>query len=103
LYANCDTINIEEYFEMPKGVLLPFGIRTVRYLEYSTVKVKRSPQSAEELARYRLRCLMADGVKDGMLLQKNVRTALGDSAFELVCQARYIENIAVRKGYLRSP
>ena len=103
LYANCDTINTVDYFEMPKGVLLPFGVRTVRYMEYSTVGAKRSPQAAEELARYRLRCLMADGINDGILLRKNVRAVLKEDSFELVCQAEYIENIAERKGYIHSP
>lgn len=94
LYANCDTIDTIEYFELGRGVLLPFGVRTVEYSEYETVSAQRSRESAVELAYYRLRCLMADGVIDGMLTKKQIRADFREDSYELTCHAQYIENIA---------
>lgn len=94
LWANCDTINTVEYFETPFGDTLPFGIRTVRYAEYVTETVKRSEESAIELALYMLRCRMADGDIDGTLVKKEIIGEFKDGEYRLVCKAEYIENIA---------
>ena len=97
LYAECDTIDTVEYFELPMSVRLPFGVRTVRYLEYDTVTAKRSEESAVELALYTLRCRMDSEVPDGMLTKKTLSGVLGDNGYELYCKAEYIEDIAKRK------
>lgn len=94
LWANCDTINTVEYFETPSGETLPFGVRTVRYAEYVTETVRRSEESAIELALYMLRCKMADGDIDGTLVKKEMSGEFRDGEYRLVCKAEYIENIA---------
>ena len=97
LDTTCDTIDTVEYFELFGGVRLPFGVRTVRYLEYGTEQASRDAESALELALYRLRCLMDSEVPEGMLLKKRIQTRLTDSSYELDCQAEYIEDIAITK------
>ena len=93
-YATCDTIDTVEYFELPGGIRLPIGVRTVRYLEYSMQNARRSAESAEELARYRLRCLAESEVPQGMLVAKTVSSESTESAYVLRCRAEYIEDIA---------
>ena len=70
LYSKYDTIETVEYATLPGGVLLPFGIRTVRYAEYETVSAERSEDSAAELARYILRGLEKRDIAEGSLLKK---------------------------------
>ncbi len=94
LYANCDTISTVEYFELPGGVLLPFGIRTVEYAEYENTSAVRSEESAIELALYTLRCQMS-GVEDGTLVKKEISSELTEAAYNIRCTGEYIENIAV--------
>lgn len=97
LYANCDTIDTVEYLELPHGVLLPFGVRTVRYLEYENTAATRSAETATELALYKLRCLMAEQTRDGMLTKKQMTANIREDSYELICHAEYIENIALIK------
>ncbi len=94
LYGECDTIDTVEYFELPGGVLLPFGVRTVRRFEYGTVSAKRSRESAMELAIYILRCKMDGEVPEGTLMKKSLGGSFTEEGYELVCKAEYIENIA---------
>ncbi|MBQ8850500.1 MAG: sporulation protein YqfD [Clostridia bacterium] len=97
LYAECDTIDTVEYFELPGGVLLPFGVRTVKFLEYETVTARRSEESAVELALYTLRCRMDSEVPEGMLTKKTLDGSFTDGGYELYCKAEYIEDIAKRE------
>ena len=94
LYGECDTIDTVEYFELPMGILLPFGVRTVRRLEYETVSAKRSRESAVELAFYILRCKMDGEVPEGNLMKKALSGSFTEKGYELTCRAEYIENIA---------
>ena len=89
-----DIINTIEYFELPGEVLLPVGIRTVRYVEYETVDAERTPAEAEELAYYRLRCEMENQIPEGELIRKRLTTSLDEDTYTLRCTANYIENIA---------
>ena len=98
LYTECDTIDTVEYIELPGGITLPFGIRSVRYLEYETVGAVRSEESAVELALYTLRCEMESAVPEGMLMKKSLSAELTDTEYILRCRAEYIENIATVKG-----
>lgn len=100
LYTECDTIYTEEYFYLPGGIALPFGVRTVRYLEYEREVAVRSEESAIELALYTLRCRMESDVPEGMLTKKTLSGSFTDKGYELICQAEYIEDIAlaVRSG-----
>ena len=94
MYAECDTIDTVEYFSLPQGVLLPFGIRTVRYAEYETETVRRGEESAVELAIYTLRCRMESEAGDGMLTKKELYGSFTEKGYELICRAEYIEDIA---------
>ena len=96
MYTECDTIDMIEYFSLPNGVTLPFGVRTVRYLEYEKETVRRSEESAIELALYTLRCRMESDVGEGMLTKKALTGSLGENGYELLCRAEYIEDIAHR-------
>ena len=100
MYAECDTIDTVEYFSLPEGVSLPFGIRTVRYLEYERETAVRSEESTVELAIYTLRCRMEGDVSEGMLTKKTLSGSFTDKGYELLCRAEYIEDIArtVRSG-----
>lgn len=93
-YATCDTIDTVEYLELPGGVTLPIGIRTVRSMEYEIETAARSEESAVELAQYRLRCLMESEAAEGMLVKKHMIAELTDEAYVLCCRADYIEDIA---------
>ena len=95
LYAECDTIDTVEYFSLPAGVTLPFGVRTVRYLEYERETVERGEESAVELAIYTLRCRMESDVSEGMLTKKALSGSFTDEGYELLCRAEYIEDIAL--------
>lgn len=94
MYPECDTIDTVEYFELPLGITLPFGIRTVRYLEFETVAAERSEESAVELALYTLRCRMDGEVSEGMLTKKELAGSFTEEGYELFCKAEYIEDIA---------
>lgn len=96
-YDSYDIINTVEYFELPGEVLLPVGIRTVRYVEYETVDAERTPAEAEDLAYYRLRCEMEQQIPDGELVRKSLTTSLDEDTYVLRCTANYIENIARMK------
>lgn len=89
-----DIINTVEYFELPGEVLLPVGLRTVRYLEYEIVDARRTPAEAEELAYYRLRGQMEREAPDGQLVRKRLTASLGEETYTLRCTANYIEDIA---------
>lgn len=96
-YQRCDTIDTVEYFELPRGVFLPFGIRTVRYAEYENVVAKRSEESAIELALYTLRCQTESEAPNAILLKKTMSAQFTDSAYRLNAVIEYIENIAYTK------
>lgn len=95
LYPKYDTIETVEYATLPHGVLLPFGIRTVRYAEYEIVDAKRSEASAAELARYLLRGLEKKEIAEGSLLKKSESASIGEEGYLLVFRGEYIENISV--------
>ena len=93
-YTKCDTIDTVEYFSLPGGIILPFGVRTVRQLEYEIAEAKRSEESAIELALYTLRCKMESEVGDGMITRKALEGRFTEEGYELYCKAEYIEDIA---------
>ena len=97
MYTEYDTIDTVEFFTLPHGVALPFGIRTVRYLEDEVTEATRSPESAVELAPREEGCRMDSEVPEGMLTKKQVTGSFTDSTYELFCRAEYIEDIALRK------
>lgn len=93
-HGTCDTIDTVTYWELPGGVVLPFGIHTIRTVEYETVQSERDAARAEELAYYRLYWQMEGDVPHGKLLRKQIAAELTDHAYILRCTADYVEDIA---------
>ena len=73
---------------------MPFGIRTVRYLEYEYVTARRSTEEAAELAYYMLKCKIESELSDAELLSKKISFDIGESVYRLECKTSVIENIA---------
>ena len=94
LYASCDTIDTVEYFRALEGAELPFGIRTVRYLEYEYQPESRSAEEATELAYYILKCKLERELADAELLSKKLSFDMGDDEDRLYCKMNVSENIA---------
>jgi hypothetical protein len=97
LPTTCDTINTVEYFRTPWGTRLPIGIRTVRYFEYEEKDAVRTPEAAEALARYKLRCIMQSELSDGELISKHIKGELCKEEYILRAEIECIENIAAVK------
>lgn len=95
LYPKYDTIETVEYATLPGGILLPFGIRTVRYAEYELTPAERSEESAAALARYILRGLERKEISEGSLLKKRESVSVSDGNYLLKFKGEYIENISV--------
>ena len=94
LYASCDTIDVVEYFHSFGGEELPFGIRTVKYLEYEYQPYTRSAEEATELAYYELGVKTDAELSDAHLLSRRIEFELTDTEYKLFCHTRVIENIA---------
>ena len=94
LYATCDTIEVVEYFHSFGGEELPFGIRTVRYLEYEMKPCERSIEEATELAYYQLEVKTDTELSDAHLLSRRVEFEISDVEYKLRCYVKVIENIA---------
>ena len=97
LYEFCDTIDTVEYFESFGDAELPFGVRTVKHLEYRYTDAQRDADSAADLAYYRLGELLNTELHGGELLSKEISFELSDKKYTLLCRVRAIENIAVVK------
>ena len=78
---------------------LPVGIKTVRYVEYTTLRLERDSVSAEGLARGELGRLVTEEleVTGGELLSTSYEGTLEGDVYVLVCHARCRENIALPK------
>ena len=94
LYASCDTIDTVEYFHSVGGRELPFGIRTVRLLEYEYVAEERDIDEAAELAYYTLKCRTEAELRDSELLSKKISFEITDDSYILTCHMCVIEDIA---------
>ena len=70
------------------------GIRTVRHYEYETEQATHSEERAAELARYTLRCLMAEELAGAELLKEHTTGTRRDTSYVLLCRVTCIENIA---------
>ena len=93
-YQRCDTIDTVEYFNIMSGGELPIGIRTVKHMEYTYESTERTPEEAEALGAYKLRCEMAPLMSKAELLKKDTYTELRESAFFVRCKIECIEDIA---------
>lgn len=93
LPQRCDTIDTKEYINVFGDGRLPFGIRTVKHLEYTSEEASRTPEEALRLAMYRLR---RDEAEDGILdvLRRDFSYDLTDDSYTLSCKTVCIKNIA---------
>lgn len=90
--STCDTIDTVEYLKTASGEKTPFGIRTVRYIEYEYVEAERDADEAVELALVELRNLL--DTPDTHLLSKEFSSSFTDDRYILDCTVRCIKNIA---------
>ncbi len=90
--STCDTIDTVEYLKTASGEKTPFGIRTVRYIEYEYVEAEREADEAVELALVELRNLL--DTPDTHLLSKEFSSSFTDDRYILDCTVRCIKNIA---------
>ncbi len=93
LHTTCDTIDTVEYFSVFSGSELPFGIRTVKHLEYRYESAQRDAEEAVELALYKLRCIEEEkGITD--VISKSFSGEFFDDKYLLRCTSVSICNIA---------
>ena len=89
-----DKIDIVEKFCFLDGKDTPFGVRTVKYLEYETVTLQRSREEAERLAYFELSQRLAEAAGESVMLKKTVIPVVGENSFVLMCSVVMIEDIA---------
>ena len=89
-----DKIDIVEKFCFLDGKDTPFGTRTVKYLEYETVTLRRSAEEAERLAYFELSQRLAEVAGESVMLKKTVIPVVGNDSFVLMCSVVLIEDIA---------
>lgn len=93
LPPKCDTIEVIDHLSFFEGEFLPFGVRTVRYLEYETQTAKMDADAAADEAFYTLR-LMLDAAGATEPLHKSFTWEIGDTEYTLTCTVDYVKNIA---------
>ncbi len=94
LYTSCDIIVREEYFN-PYGLgALPFGIRTVEYIEYTEVNARRSEEQAREQALFLLWQKFSAEAPEASLVGKKIVGRLEGDEYILSAKLESIENIA---------
>lgn len=90
---SCDIIDTVKYMNVLSLGELPFGIRTVKHIEYNLQNATRSAEEAIDLAFYRLRSTEEElGVSD--ILSKQLSGSLVDGAYRLECTTTSVKNIA---------
>lgn len=92
LYPLYDKIDTVEYMRSPNGEILPVGIRTVRYLEYSYTEQTRSDSELSQIAKYRIELEIAALGRE--LRRKSYGFLLDADGYTLTCDIRTVENIA---------
>ena len=89
----CDTIESEKMLELPGGVRLPFGIKSVMRAEYTVSTEKYTQREAMELAYYRLGQRLAAELAEAQILSKSIEAEIGESSYVLICRIKCIEDI----------
>lgn len=89
-----DTINIIENFYTINHKKLPFGIKTVKYVEYEEVEQTRSREEMLSLAYSELYRRINVYYADAEILSRSVSVIDGDSHLTLICSLSCIKNIA---------
>ena len=96
-YTSCDKIITEDHFE-PFGLPgLPFGIRTVTYLEYESKESKMDIGLALEKALHELSVQLIESSPEYELLRKQISTEITDTALILDAHVVCTQNVAVEK------
>lgn len=93
----CDKIIIEEFFPAPRSQELPFGVMTVRYLEYETKEVCRDDDTLRNIADAAVDAYIATELADSSILRKKIEFEIFDDCLIARCKIKCIEDIAVRK------
>ena len=96
-YKSCDTIyKEEEYTPLDPFELgeLPTGIKTVRYMEYTAVRLERDEETAAGMAKSRLGEMIREELLDGEVMSMSYEGHIEGESYVLICRARCRENIA---------
>ena len=91
--TSCDIIDTVEYANVFSMGKLPFGIRTVKHLPYSTEVAERSAEEAVELAFSALR-MREEELMISDVISKQFSGSLTDGVYRLRCTAVSVKNIA---------
>lgn len=89
-----DKIDIVENYCLIDGDETPFGMTTVKYMEFENVKMRRSREEAETLAYFELSERLKELSQDSILIQKTVKPIVLKESFALLCSVIVIEDIA---------
>ena len=92
-----DIIERVTYGETFTGDLLPVGVRTVEYLEYTYKTCRRTEEEALSLARYRLRCEAEQVLRTGELLRESTQQVREEDGVRLTLSVEILENIALER------
>ncbi len=94
LYTSCDIIEREEYLNLFGLGKLPFGIKTVEYVEYTVESAQRSEEQAREQANFLLWQKFFTEAPDASLVGKRIVGRLEGEEYILLATIESIENIA---------
>jgi len=92
--AVCDKIDIVDNYSPWAGVELPLYLHTERYLPYTYVTAQRDAKEALALAHRELSDQIAAALSDGELLDKRIRTEIGEDGVTLYATVTCITDIA---------
>ena len=98
LGASCDKIEEEENLSL-FGARLPFCLRTEKYVEYETVKAKRTVSEAEALAKARLDEILKSEFADAEISSREISFEKEGNTVILNCDVVCIENIALTQEF----
>ena len=90
----CDIIEKIQWFTLPSGKRLPFGIALTVHLPYARTDVTRTALEARALALERLDALLATECEGRVLLTRTNEMRVESDAITLCCTVVYEENIA---------
>ncbi len=98
LGASCDKIEEEENLSL-FGASLPFCLRTEKYVEYETVKAKRTVSEAEALAKARLDEILKSEFADAEISSREISFEKEGNTVILNCDVVCVENIALTQEF----
>ena len=90
----CDKIDIVENFYTTNQTKLPFGIQTVKYIEYEEEEIIRSKSEMLSLAYTELYRKIDVCFEDAEILSRSISVAEYENETVLTCNLRCIKNIA---------